>query len=361
MSSGPSSFSRSWSARRLVGDDDRDLVEGGRERHRDRRERLARRAPRSGGGGEPRQGAGAAGAAAAFGHGARILGAVDAVARPRTRRLRGDGRRRATGSTSSTGAGRPTTADPARRPARPRPGPDGLDWAPVARRLVADRRTSWRWTCAATACRTRRPRPRRHDLVLAEDVVAVAEGSGLLAPSRRPGRPRRARVRGDRRGRGRPSALGDRCAGLVLVDGGWEDLEAATGHGRRRVPARPRRAARGDALARRVPGGPRRLRPGDAGTPTRNARRGRRSSRPTPGGSCRRRGRTRSRPASGRCSRTTRSATLAAVGGARRRPDGGRRRDGPRVGALAAALAAARTRGRPRADPAAVRARSATT
>ena len=64
--------------------------------------------------------------------------------------------------------------------------------------------------------------------LLAEDVVAVAEGSGLLARA------------GDRvvlvgHGFGAivaawaARALGDRCAGLVLVDGGWEDLETATG------------------------------------------------------------------------------------------------------------------------------------
>ncbi len=67
--------------------------------------------------------------------------------------------------------------------------------------------------------------------VLASDVEAVAEGSALLAA-------------GDRGGPGIVLAghgfgaivaataavrLGDRCAGLVLVDGGWESLEASTG------------------------------------------------------------------------------------------------------------------------------------
>ena len=68
--------------------------------------------------------------------------------------------------------------------------------------------------------------------VLAEDVVAVAEGSGLLdrGPRRAPGcRARRARVRGDRRRDRGAVELGARCAGLVLVDGGWESLEASTG------------------------------------------------------------------------------------------------------------------------------------
>ena len=63
---------------------------------------------------------------------------------------------------------------------------------------------------------------------LADDVVAVAEGSGLLEAT------------GDRvvlAGHGfgavvaawAAAAMGERCAGLVLVDGGWEDLEQATG------------------------------------------------------------------------------------------------------------------------------------
>ena len=63
---------------------------------------------------------------------------------------------------------------------------------------------------------------------LADDVIAVAEGSGLLA---RPG----DRVVLAGHGFGAivaawaAAALGDRCAGLVLVDGGWESLEAASG------------------------------------------------------------------------------------------------------------------------------------
>ncbi len=64
--------------------------------------------------------------------------------------------------------------------------------------------------------------------ILAEDVVAVAEGSGPVAAT------------GDRvvlAGHGFGAivaataalALGERCAGLVLVDGGWEALEGSTG------------------------------------------------------------------------------------------------------------------------------------
>jgi pimeloyl-ACP methyl ester carboxylesterase len=61
-----------------------------------------------------------------------------------------------------------------------------------------------------------------------DDVTAAAEGSGLLAAA------------GDRvvlAGHGfgaivaawAAAAMADRCAGLVLVDGGWESLEAASG------------------------------------------------------------------------------------------------------------------------------------
>jgi pimeloyl-ACP methyl ester carboxylesterase len=63
---------------------------------------------------------------------------------------------------------------------------------------------------------------------LADDVVAVAEGSGLLAASD-------DRVVLAGHGFGAivaawgAAVLGERCAGLVLVDGGWEDLAASTG------------------------------------------------------------------------------------------------------------------------------------
>ena len=66
------------------------------------------------------------------------------------------------------------------------------------------------------------------EATFAGDVLAVAEGSGLLAAA------------GDRvvlAGHGfgaivaawAAAEMGERCAGLVLVDGGWESIEAASG------------------------------------------------------------------------------------------------------------------------------------
>jgi pimeloyl-ACP methyl ester carboxylesterase len=108
--------------------------------------------------------------------------------------------------------------------------------------------TAWAW--APVARRLGGPRGRRHvvamDLrghglsdaptedgaydfdVQADDVVAVAEGAGLLADPA-------DRVVLAGHGFGAivavtaAASLGDRCAGVVLVDGGWEDLEGTTG------------------------------------------------------------------------------------------------------------------------------------
>ncbi|MDO8484207.1 MAG: alpha/beta hydrolase, partial [Candidatus Limnocylindrales bacterium] len=99
-------------------------------------------------------------------------------------------------------------------------------WAPVARRLRAARRVvamDLRGHGLSDA-----PTSGYDPPSFAADVAAAAEGSGLLAAS------------GDRvvfagHGFGAIVAawtaveLGDRCAGLVLVDGGWESIEAASG------------------------------------------------------------------------------------------------------------------------------------
>lgn len=99
-------------------------------------------------------------------------------------------------------------------------------WTPVARRLRAVRQVvamDLRGHGLSDA-----PTEGYDPETLAADAEAVAEGSGLLADA------------GDRivlAGHGfgaivaawMAAALGERCAGLVLVDGGWESLEAASG------------------------------------------------------------------------------------------------------------------------------------
>lgn len=107
--------------------------------------------------------------------------------------------------------------------------------------------TAWGWT--AVARRLRRIVPtiaadlRGHGLsdaptgeydptTLAEDIVAVAEGSGLLG-DRGAATDRKVVLAGHGYGAIVASwaadLLGDRCAGLVLVDGGWQDVAQETG------------------------------------------------------------------------------------------------------------------------------------
>jgi pimeloyl-ACP methyl ester carboxylesterase len=102
-------------------------------------------------------------------------------------------------------------------------------WAPVARRLVAARRVvamDLRGHGLSDAPTAPTGAYRAEDLV--GDVVAAAEGSGLLATD------------GDGivlAGHGfgavvaalTAAELGGRCVRLVLVDGGWEDLAATSG------------------------------------------------------------------------------------------------------------------------------------
>jgi pimeloyl-ACP methyl ester carboxylesterase len=103
--------------------------------------------------------------------------------------------------------------------------------------------TAWGWTAVARrlreAVRTVAIDLRGHGLSdaptsgyseeqLGEDVVAVAEGAGLL-----PGPSGRVVLAGHGYGAivaaWAAERLQDRCAGLVLVDGGWQDLAAETG------------------------------------------------------------------------------------------------------------------------------------
>lgn len=99
-------------------------------------------------------------------------------------------------------------------------------WTPVARRLRAVRHVvamDLRGHGLSDA-----PTEGYDAPTFADEVTAVAEGSGLLATSD-------DRVVLAGHGFGAIVAawaavsLGERCAGLVLVDGGWESLEAASG------------------------------------------------------------------------------------------------------------------------------------
>ena len=99
-------------------------------------------------------------------------------------------------------------------------------WTPVARRLRALRRVvamDLRGHGLSDA-----PTEGYDPPTFAGDVLAAAEGSGLLA-----GPADRIVLAGHGFGAivaaWAAADLGDRCAGLVLVDGGWEALEAASG------------------------------------------------------------------------------------------------------------------------------------
>ena len=123
-------------------------------------------------------------------------------------------------------------------------GPPGAVWVLMVHGLS---QTAWLWTPVARrlrgAVRTVAMDLRGHGLsdaptddpdvdygldLLAEDVVAVAEGSGLLDEEHE-----RVVLAGHGFGgivaAAAAAVLGARCAGLVLVDGGWEDVEEASG------------------------------------------------------------------------------------------------------------------------------------
>jgi pimeloyl-ACP methyl ester carboxylesterase len=110
----------------------------------------------------------------------------------------------------------------------------GWIWAPIARRLggPAGSRRFVSMDLRGHGLSDAPTDDGAYDLaVLASDVEAVAEGSGLLGPDREA--PPSVVIAGHGFGAivaaTAAVALGARCGGLVLVDGGWESLEASTG------------------------------------------------------------------------------------------------------------------------------------
>jgi pimeloyl-ACP methyl ester carboxylesterase len=99
-------------------------------------------------------------------------------------------------------------------------------WSPVARRMPASRHVvamDLRGHGLSDA-----PTDGYDEATFAGDVLAVAEGSGLLATA-----DDRVVLAGHGFGAivaaWAAAKMGERCAGLVLVDGGWESIEEASG------------------------------------------------------------------------------------------------------------------------------------
>jgi N-formylmaleamate deformylase len=100
-------------------------------------------------------------------------------------------------------------------------------WAPVARRLIGARRTV-AMDLRGHGLSDAPTDDGAYDLeVLADDVVAVAEGSGLLDDG--PAVTLAGHGFGAIVAAAAAAALGDRCARLVLVDGGLDHLPTSTG------------------------------------------------------------------------------------------------------------------------------------
>lgn len=218
--------------RRLVLDDDRNLREALAEWRRDRGKGALDEALERvvGGPGEAQR---VTRAAASLRHGGRMVAAVDVP----TLDL-------------SAAVARVPPPDPAAEPdgfvvtVEPNDRIHFLDWGgPGSGVLLVHGLSSTAWSWVSVARRLRAVRRtvamdlRGHGLsdaptagydpeTLAEDAVAVADGSGLLAagPIVLAGHGFGAIVAAWTAAR-----LGPECAGLVLVDGGWEDLAASTG------------------------------------------------------------------------------------------------------------------------------------
>jgi pimeloyl-ACP methyl ester carboxylesterase len=105
----------------------------------------------------------------------------------------------------------------------------GLVWAPVARRIVAVRQTV-AMDLRGHGLSDAPTETGAYGLgVLAGDVVAVAEGSGALVDDEPDGVALVGHGFGAIVAAAAAARLGDRCARLVLLDGGLADVAAATG------------------------------------------------------------------------------------------------------------------------------------
>ena len=99
-----------------------------------------------------------------------------------------------------------------------------FSWSSVARRLATERRVvamDLRGHGLSDA-----PTGRYEPELLASDVIAVAEGSGALGTD---GVVLAGHGFGGMVAAWAAAALDERCARLVLVDGGWEDIKATSG------------------------------------------------------------------------------------------------------------------------------------
>ena len=102
-------------------------------------------------------------------------------------------------------------------------------WAPVARRLIAARRTV-ALDLRGHGLSDAPTDDGAYDLeLLGDDVVAVAEGSGVLGAADDPGVVVVGHGFGAIVAAAAAVALGNRCAGLVLIDGGLDHLPTSTG------------------------------------------------------------------------------------------------------------------------------------
>jgi pimeloyl-ACP methyl ester carboxylesterase len=103
-------------------------------------------------------------------------------------------------------------------------------WAPVARRLMAAGRRTVAMDLRGHGLSDAPTGDGQYELeTLGGDVIAVAEAGGVLRREGGAGVVVAGHGFGGIVAARSAVALGDRCAGLVLVDGGWSDVERETG------------------------------------------------------------------------------------------------------------------------------------